>query len=57
MEKLLKKIADSQGFQPKDELSAIIERYNCELNEESLDMIFAAQKLDYAEFLKKIDKK
>lgn len=57
MEKFLTKIANTQAFQPNDELSAIIEKYaSDELEEESLDLVCAAEKTNYQEFLKRIGK-
>lgn len=60
MEKLLKKIADMQGLAPKDELAKVIEPYltdeNEEIEEEDLDMVFAARKDYYEEFAKQHSK-
>ena len=52
MEKLLKKIGKSQAFAPNDRLSAMVDKYaRTELNDGELDMVFAARKADYEEFL------
>lgn len=58
MEKFLRRIADSQAFEPEDKLSDIVNKYTVdELNEESLDLVYAARKVDYQEFVKHIEER
>lgn len=55
IEKLIKKIANSQAFMPDDKLGRMIKEYETdELAEESLDLVYAARKndADYADFLR-----
>ena len=58
MEKFLRKVADSQAFKPEDKLTKMVEKYSKEeLDEESLDLVFAAGKMDYQEFLKQAEER
>lgn len=57
MEKLLRKAADMQAIRPDDELTDVVHEYmEDELDIEQMDMVYAAVKLDYTEFLKKVMK-
>lgn len=52
MEKLLKKLARSQEFNPDDRLSAMINKYSSdELSLDELDNVYAARKADFQDFL------
>lgn len=56
MEKFIKKIADTQSFEPDDKLTDAVKKYGKdELDEESLDLVCAAVKADYQEFIKRIN--
>ena len=57
IDKLLKKIADTQDLAPQDNLTEIIERYSAdELDEDTLDLVFAAAKPNFPKFLGLLDK-
>ena len=60
VEKLMKKVANSQAFCPEDRLSQMVKNYaQDELDEDSLYLVCAAGKEDasYAEFLKLVQEK
>ena len=60
IEKMMKKIANSQAFAPDDRLSQMVNEYDAnELSMDSLDQVFAARKddVDYDAFLKVLEKK
>ncbi len=56
IEKLIRKIANTQAFLPEDRLGRMVKEYDKdELEEESLDLVYAARKdgaASYASFLK-----
>ncbi len=58
MDNFMKKLAASQAFEPDDALSEIIAQCTAdELDEESLDFVYAATKVSYNDFLRKKDRK
>lgn len=55
IEKLIQKIANTQVFDPEDQLGQMVKTYDQdELSEDNLNLVYAAHKDDanYAEFLK-----
>ena len=61
IEKMMKKIANSQAFAPDDRLSRMVNECdaNNELSEDSLDLVFAARKdeADFDAFLKVLEER
>ena len=55
IEKLIRKIANTQAFGPEDQLGQMVKNYDRdELSEDTLNLVYAARKDDasYSEFLR-----
>lgn len=55
MEEILSILAEIQTFYPDDELTTLINQYiSPEIDEDDLDMVYAAGKVSYRDFIQRL---